>query len=103
MTKRHPSPPATSSKPKTAHRVAPQQLPPVNPQLRHRMIAEAAYYIAEKRNFNGGDPVSDWLEAEAFIDQVLLAAKGKRRLALQFLSTAGMERVAAMLVDEESN
>lgn len=103
MSKRHPSPPVTSSKLKKAYQVAPQQLPLVNPQLRHRMIAEAAYYIAEKRHFSGGDPVSDWLEAEAFIDQVLSAAKGKRRLALQFLSTVGMERVAAMLADGGDN
>ena len=30
-----------------------------------RMIAEAAYYRAQQRGFCGGDPVQDWLEAEA--------------------------------------
>lgn len=30
-----------------------------------RLIAEAAYLRAERRNFIGGDPVTDWLEAEA--------------------------------------
>jgi len=34
-------------------------------QDRHRMIAEAAYYRAQQRGFCGGDPVQDWLEAEA--------------------------------------
>lgn len=32
------------------------------------MIAEAAYFRAERRGFNGGDPVRDWCEAEAEID-----------------------------------
>lgn len=30
----------------------------------HRMIAEAAYYKAQARNFAAGGEVSDWLEAE---------------------------------------
>ena len=34
------------------------------------MIAEAAYYRAEKRGFDGGDAVRDWLEAEREIDGV---------------------------------
>jgi hypothetical protein len=34
---------------------------------RQRLIAEAAYLRAERRNFVGGDPVTDWLEAEADI------------------------------------
>jgi choline dehydrogenase-like flavoprotein len=38
---------------------------------RESMIAEAAYYRAERRGFDGGDPVSDWLEAEAEIDAIL--------------------------------
>lgn len=43
----------------------------LEPQDRQRMIEEAAYYFAEKRNFNGGDPVEDWLAAEADIDAML--------------------------------
>jgi hypothetical protein len=58
----------------------------VSAELRHRMIAEAAYYLAEKRNFQGGDPVNDWLEAERIIDQALQSGV-KPRLALKFLST----------------
>lgn len=34
----------------------------------HDQIAEAAYYHAEHRGFNGGDPVADWLAAEAEIN-----------------------------------
>jgi hypothetical protein len=32
------------------------------------MIAEAAYYLAQKRGFSGGDPVSDWIAAESEIN-----------------------------------
>ena len=32
-----------------------------------QLIAERAYYKAEARNFAAGDPVQDWLEAEAEI------------------------------------
>ncbi len=35
---------------------------------RRQMIAEAAYFRAERRGFNGGDAVRDWCEAEAEID-----------------------------------
>lgn len=34
------------------------------------MIAEAAYYRAERRRFQNGNPIQDWLEAEREIDQV---------------------------------
>jgi len=35
------------------------------------MIETAAYYLAEKRNFQGGDPVADWLICEKEIDTLL--------------------------------
>ena len=35
------------------------------------MIAEAAYFRAEKRGFAEGDPMQDWLEAEREIDCML--------------------------------
>lgn len=41
----------------------------VTPEQRHRMIAEAAYLRAEARGFRGGNPVDDWLQAEAEIDR----------------------------------
>ena len=34
----------------------------------HEHIAVAAYFHAEHRGFNGGDPVKDWLAAEAEIN-----------------------------------
>ena len=42
-------------------------------QRRQGMIREAAYFRAERRGFVGGDPVTDWLEAEADIDRRLAA------------------------------
>lgn len=39
----------------------------ITAEQRYRMIAEAAYYIAEKRGFMPGDPSRDWSEAEAQI------------------------------------
>jgi hypothetical protein len=37
----------------------------VNPETTHQMIAEAAYYCAEKRGFAPGGELQDWLCAEA--------------------------------------
>lgn len=42
-----------------------------SPEQRSQMIAEAAYFYAEKRGFFGGDPMDDWLAAEAEIDSML--------------------------------
>ncbi|MFC1602950.1 DUF2934 domain-containing protein [Pseudomonadota bacterium] len=42
---------------------------------RRRMIAEAAYYQAERRNFTGGDINEDWYLAEAEIDATLSKKK----------------------------
>jgi hypothetical protein len=44
----------------------------IDTQLRQRMIAEAAYYIAAERGFQGGSAMEDWLTAEAQIDAELL-------------------------------
>jgi hypothetical protein len=45
----------------------------IAPEERHRMIAETAYFLAQDRGFVGGDPVTDWLEAERRVDRQLLA------------------------------
>jgi len=37
---------------------------------RRLRIATAAYYRAEKRGFNGGDEIQDWLEAESELDGI---------------------------------
>jgi len=45
---------------------------------RARMIAETAYFLAQQRGFEGGDPVRDWLEAERMVD-ALPAGTPKRK------------------------
>jgi hypothetical protein len=40
----------------------------IDAEERRQMIAEAAYFRAERRGFNGGDSVRDWCEAEAEVD-----------------------------------
>ncbi len=47
----------------------------VTPEERWNMIAEAAYYLAEKRAFAGGHPADDWAAAEAQIDAQLAGRK----------------------------
>lgn len=43
----------------------------LTPEARYRLIAEAAYLIAEARGFQDGDPTRDWLQAEAEVDERL--------------------------------
>jgi hypothetical protein len=58
----------------------------VQEEQRRHMIASAAYLRAERRGFTNGDPVTDWLEAEAEIDAALartdLLTQLEARLAL---------------------
>jgi hypothetical protein len=43
------------------------------------MISEAAYFLAEKRGFTGGDPCDDWVKAESQVDALLKQrATGKK-------------------------
>ncbi len=44
--------------------------PPISDEQRYRMIAEAAYYRAESRQFKS-DPLRDWIEAEKDIASLL--------------------------------
>jgi chromosome segregation ATPase len=47
-----------------------------SPGKRYQMIAEAAYFQAEHRGFRDGDPVNDWLQAEAEIARLSLSPEG---------------------------
>ncbi|NJD36576.1 MAG: DUF2934 domain-containing protein [Betaproteobacteria bacterium] len=38
---------------------------------REQMIAEAAYFRAERRGFTPGNEMSDWLAAEADVESIL--------------------------------
>lgn len=51
----------------------------VSAEERERMIAEAAYFLAEQRGFAGDLAVEDWLAAEAQVDE-LLRSSGKSPL-----------------------
>jgi hypothetical protein len=46
----------------------------VGPEQRAALIAEAAYFRAEKRGFAPGHEVEDWLAAEAEVDAKLMRA-----------------------------
>jgi len=65
----------TKAKSTSALNAAPESVaeknPPVTAEERYRMIAEAAYFRAEKRAFVGGNVADDWLHAEADIDRML--------------------------------
>jgi Protein of unknown function (DUF2934) len=58
-----------------------QDIPPVSPSddlllERIAMIADAAYFRAEKRNFAPGYELEDWVAAEREIDALLAARDG---------------------------
>lgn len=48
-----------------------QQEAAMSAESRHKMIQIAAYYRAERRNFQNGDPVADWLSGEKKVDKML--------------------------------
>ena len=51
----------------------------VTPEQRHQMIAEAAYWRAQKRSFVEGNPENDWYEAEEEISQLLFQSDKSHR------------------------
>lgn len=63
-----PSSPVRQTRPEISGSSEPMS---VSPEERYHMIAEAAYFHAEKRGFVEGDTARDWLEAEAEIDRIL--------------------------------
>jgi len=44
----------------------------IDPDLRHRMISDAAYHLYENRGYVDGYALDDWLEAEVALNQLLL-------------------------------
>jgi hypothetical protein len=52
----------------------------VGPEKRAELIAEAAYFRAEKRGFMPGHDVDDWLAAESEVDAKLLRAESPPRV-----------------------
>jgi hypothetical protein len=51
----------------------------LTPELRHALIAEAAYLRAERRGFAPGHETEDWLAAEAEVDALLKAEQSPRQ------------------------
>lgn len=76
----------------------------VTDEHRQQMIAEAAYFRAERRGFSGGDAVRDWCEAEAEVDAHLreiehaqCAARIEEALEMASKKLASVRRKAANL------
>lgn len=44
----------------------------LDPDLRHRLVSEAAYTLYAARGYVDGYDVDDWLDAEAEVDHLLL-------------------------------
>ena len=54
--------------------------PFTGPEQRAALIAEAAYFLAERRGFGPGHETDDWLAAEAEVDARLLRAETAPRV-----------------------
>ena len=69
--KRKPRPAVTRATARAveATSVAASQL--IQPERRHAMICDVAYFLSERRGFCPGHEVDDWLTAEAEVDRAL--------------------------------
>lgn len=65
------APTVTQRPKKGSAEVRPGPGPTLNPQERERLIAQAAYFRAEKRGFAPGYELQDWVEAEAEVLQLV--------------------------------
>ena len=63
----------------------------IGPEERARLIADAAYFKAQKRGFEGGDPVEDWLAAEREIDAKFSVEEHSRRATAKFYENLAEE------------
>lgn len=53
----------------------------ITPAEHHRMVAEAAYFRAERRAFAAGGELDDWVQAETEIDQLMQSGGSHARRA----------------------
>ncbi|HEX4151438.1 MAG TPA: DUF2934 domain-containing protein [Steroidobacteraceae bacterium] len=54
------------------------------PADRQALIARAAYFRAERRNFEPGHELEDWLAAEAEVDRQLAQSRVRERSDWEF-------------------
>lgn len=60
------------AKQKAKHPISSENLPPVySDEAQYKDIATAAYYRAQARDFEPGNELQDWLEAEQEVNPVL--------------------------------
>ena len=71
VTTPNPRNPRKSASNKTARKAPASVAPLIDPQRRRALIAEAAYFRAERRGFAPGHEAEDWLAAEAEVDTAL--------------------------------
>ena len=66
--------------PTRAHKASMRELAEaeLTPEEREEMIAEAAYYRALSRGFEGDEHLRDWFEAEKIVDQMIHKATSKQ-------------------------
>jgi hypothetical protein len=43
----------------------------IDPDVRRRLVAAEAYFLAERRGFTAGNELEDWVAAEAMVDSKL--------------------------------
>lgn len=70
-TKKIAAKPVAAKAPPKAAAVRAKKAKSVPPEQRRNYIEMAAYYIAERRGFAPGNPLEDWVQAEAEIDRLL--------------------------------
>ena len=61
------------------------------------MVAEAAYFLAERRGFAPGSEASDWCEAESQID-TMLAAMQRRGISREQLQRTSLRNALLLWV-----
>lgn len=71
----------------------------ITPDQRYQMIAQAAYFRAEKRGFIIGDTTQDWLDAEVEIDRILQQQLGQSETPQGKAKQAFQLKIEAQLKD----
>ena len=70
-TKPKPAPKAAAARPPVPKSSAEKPSPQMSSEDLQRLIAEAAYYRAQRRGFEPGYELEDWVEAEAEVKRLI--------------------------------